>query len=150
MTDPQAPGLGPPLDRGAWAGWSTWTSCEPFEEHAGPFYARRETDGSFTTGFRPSACNLNAAGYVHGGAITTFADYSLFLIAHKTLRGQSSVTVTLNTEFVGAGRANHLMTARGDVLRAGKSLVFVRGLIEQERTLVASFSGTLKIVGSAS
>ena len=66
--------LSPPLQEGPWRGWSFWTGREPFEELVGPFYTRREKDGSYTTGFRPSERNLNSTGILHGGAIATFAD----------------------------------------------------------------------------
>lgn len=143
-TENDKPGLSAPIAEGPWAGWSVWTGAEPFEEYAGPFFARREPDGSFTCGFRPRACNLNGAGGIHGGALATFADYSLFLIAHDALKGQAAVTVTLNTEFVGGVGADKLLTARGDVLRAGGSLVFVRGVIECEGASIMNFSGVLK------
>jgi len=140
------PGLGPPLVEGLWAGWSLWTTSEPFEDSVGPFYAKREPDGSMTCGFRPGAQSLNSAGVVHGGALATFADYSLFTIAADRLLGTSAVTVSLNAEFVGSARAGDLLTARGEVLRAGRSLVFVRGVIYAAGGPVLSFAGVLKIL----
>lgn len=138
-------GLGPPLSEGLWAGWSLWAASEPFEESVGPFYSRQEPDGSMTCGFLPRAQSLNSVGIVHGGALATFADYSLFVIAVDHLPGMSAVTVSLNTEFVGAARAGDRLTARGDVLKAGRSLVFVRGVISAAVGPVLNFSGVLKI-----
>jgi uncharacterized protein (TIGR00369 family) len=140
------PDLGPPIPDGVWAGWSKWTGEEPFEDHAGPFYAKRGANGGFICGFHPGARSLNGAGTVHGGALATFADYALFMIAKDALAGQGIVTVTLNTEFVGAGPSDVLLTAQGDVVRAGRSLIFVRGLIEAGDAPVLNFSGVLKIV----
>jgi uncharacterized protein (TIGR00369 family) len=99
-----------------------------------------------TCGFRPGAQSLNSAGVVHGGALATFADYSLFTIAADRLLGISAVTVSLNAEFVGSARAGDLLTARGEVLRAGRSLVFVRGVIDAAGDPVLSFTGVLKIL----
>ena len=42
-------GLVPVID-GEWAGWSTWQS-DAFEQRAGPFYERREEDGSMVAAF---------------------------------------------------------------------------------------------------
>ena len=138
--------LGPPLQAGPWRGWSVWTAREPFEEVAGPFYTRREADGRYTTGFRPCKRHLNSAGILHGGAIATFVDYSLFGIAYDAVHGKPGVTATLNTEFLRATHAVTMLTGRGDVLRTTKSLVFVRGLIMSEDTPVVSFSGVIKLI----
>lgn len=148
MTEPVPPGgvLSPPLPDGPWQGWSKWTSCEPFEDLVGPFYSRREADGSYTTGFRTSERNLNSNGILHGGAIATFADYSLFMVAFATVQGRPSVTVTLSTEFLRVVRHPTVLTSRGDVLRTTKSLVFARGLILSEDTPVVSFSGVIKFI----
>ena len=138
--------LSPPLQEGPWRGWSFWTGREPFEELVGPFYTRREMDGSYTTGFRPSERNLNSTGILHGGAIATFADYSLFMIAQEAIQGRPSVTVTLNNDLMRPARVDTLLTSRGDVLRTTKSLVFVRGIITSEDLPVVSFSGVIKFI----
>jgi uncharacterized protein (TIGR00369 family) len=143
---PSVPTLGPPIGDGTWAGWSKWTSQEPFEDYVGPFYARREPDGSITCGFRPEAKNLNGMGALHGGALVTFADYAIFLIATDQLAGLDGVTVTLNTEFVGAARTGGLLTCRGDVVKAGRSLLFVRGQIDAAGDKILNFSGVIKIM----
>jgi uncharacterized protein (TIGR00369 family) len=147
MTEQVQPGaLSPPMQEGPWRGWSIWTGREPFEELVGPFYTRREMDGSYTTGFRPSERNLNSLGNLHGGAIATFADYSLFMIACEAIHGRPSVTVTLNIELMRGARAETLLTGRGEVLRTTNSLVFVRGIITSEDAPIMSFSGVIKLI----
>lgn len=54
------------------------------------------------------------------------------------------VTVTMNCEFVGAAEAGRMLTARGEVVRAGFSMVFVRGMIDDDGRNVLAFSGTIK------
>lgn len=142
----QSGALSPPMQEGPWRGWSVWTVRESFEELVGPFYVRRESDGSYVTGFRPGERNLNSSGNLHGGAIATFADYTLFMIACDAIQGRPSVTVTLNAELMRAARAETLLTGRGEVLRTTNSLVFVRGVITSEGTPVVSFSGVIKLI----
>lgn len=137
-------GLGAPVTEGDWAGWFRSTEREPFEEFAGPFYAKRESDGGIVCGFRLQPQHMNSVGSAHGGALMTFADHSLFLIAADHLGGLDSVTVTLNGEFVGGAPAGARLIARGDVVRAGGSLLFVRGLIDAAGEPVLSFSGVIK------
>lgn len=138
--------LGPPLETGVWKGWSSWTGVEPFENLAGPFYARRASDGALVTGFRLEPQHLNGGGAAHGGVLMTFADYSLFIIALDHVIGLNCVTVSLAAEFVGHAPVGSLLTCRGDVIKAGRSLIFVRGIIDGDGTPVLNFSGTIKVI----
>lgn len=146
----QLPDLGPALAEGDWAGWSIWTGEEPFETYVGPFYARLDDEGRTICGFRVDTKHLNSGGVVHGGALMTFADYSLFLIAYKQLRGISAVTVSFTSEFLSGVRDGARLIARGDVVKAGRSLVFVRGLMDADGVPAVNFSGVIKIIGAAS
>lgn len=139
-------GLGAPIADGFWAGWSTWHPVDPFEEYVGPFHARREDAGGFVCGFRPQAHNANGSGAVHGGALMSFADYALFMIACDALAGRQAVTISCNSEFVGAAWPDKLLTARGEVLRTGKGLLFVRGLVDHDGHPVLNFSGIIKVM----
>lgn len=138
--------LGPPIEAGPWKNWSSWTGPEPFEDFTGPFYARRESGGTVVTGFRLEPKNMNAGGGAHGGALMTFADYSLFMIAMDQVAGLDCVTVSFAAEFVGNAGAGCLLTCRGDVVKAGRSLIFVRGIIDVEGAPVLNFSGTIKVL----
>lgn len=128
---------------GAWAGWYHWEPFDDFEEHAGPFYCRPEGAG-ILCGFVPEAKNRNGGGNIHGGSLMTFADYALFMIAGGMESSVHGVTVTMNCEFVGAAEAGRMLTARGEVVRAGFSMVFVRGMIDDDGRNVLAFSGTIK------
>lgn len=134
------------VDDGDWAGWSTWAPGDPYEDHVGPFYARREGD-QVRCGFMPQAHHRNGSGAIHGGALMSFADFALFAIAGGAEQGVHGVTVAFTAEFLSAARAGTMMTATGEVLRSGRSLIFVRGTMEQEGRAVFAFSGTLKRVG---
>lgn len=132
---------------GAWAGWYHWEPVDDFEEHAGPFYCRPEGDGPdapLVCGFLPEAKNRNGGGNVHGGALMTFADYALFTLGGGLAANLHGVTATMNCEFIGAAQAGRMLTARGEVIRAGGSLVFIRGLIDDDGRAVLAFSGTVK------
>jgi uncharacterized protein (TIGR00369 family) len=140
-----APMTGPVvLQEGRFAGWSTWSSgADPYETAIGPFCFRVDGDRA-RCAFEPRPQLLNGGGTIHGGALMSFADFALFCIAHKELAGVKAVTLTCNSEFLKAGTLGEIVEAEGEVLRATRSLIFVRGLVTQSSQPLLAFSGTLK------
>lgn len=137
---------GPRLVReGEWAGWRLWET-DPYETQSGPFYFREEEDGVIRCAFRAEAKHMNGGGFMHGGCVMTFADFSLFAIANKELDGSHAVTVSLGGEFIGPAHAGDLVECTGEVVKAGKSMIFVRGLISTGGAPMMSFSGVIKRV----
>lgn len=136
---------GPAPARGdEWAGWQVWRG-DAFEDHAGPFYFREEPDRSLRCAFRAEAHHLNGGGTMHGGCILTFADYAMFIIGNKAMGGTGGgVTISLNGEFIGPVGLGDLVEAVGEVVRAGGSLIFMRGLISTGGRPVMTFSGVVK------
>ncbi len=116
---------------------------DPYEDHCGPFFMRTLPDGSVTTAFEAVAHHCNGHGNIHGGALMSFADYSLFAIARSDLGDDTAVTVTFNSEFIAAGAAGELIEGRGSVTRTTKRLVFVRGEIFSGSQVFLTFSGVL-------
>ena len=128
---------------GEFAGWQTWET-DPFEHGAaGPFYFRTDEAGPVTA-FRAEQKHMNGGNVMHGGCLMTFADFSLFALAHEDEEGVSGVTVAFNAEFLSGAVVGDYIEARGDVLRNGKSLIFVRGIVTAEGRPVLNFSGTIK------
>ncbi|WP_184721071.1 PaaI family thioesterase [Caulobacter sp.] len=136
------------VEGGEWAGWRTWSGLDPFEDQSGPFYFREDDAGVVTTAFRAETKHMNGGGFMHGGCMMTFADFSLFAIAWKELADSRAVTVSLNGEFVGPARPGDLVTATGEVVRAGGSLLFIRGLIATGGSPMLNFSGVVKKIRS--
>ncbi|MDB5695502.1 MAG: hypothetical protein JWN21_1045 [Sphingomonas bacterium] len=133
-----------PITDGEWAGWSQWQS-DAFEQRAGPFFERFE-DGQGVTAFRAGQEHMNGGGFMHGGCLLTFADSALFTIARPAMEGQFGVTVNLSGDFLAAARVGQFVEARGEITRAARSLLFVRGLVTADREPVLSFTGIIKKV----
>jgi uncharacterized protein (TIGR00369 family) len=131
------------IAEGEWAGWRVW-GPDPFELLAGPFFARKDAEGRMVCAFRAKAKHMNGHGAMHGGALMTFADYALFAIASEHIKETSAVTVQLSCEFIGAAHEGELIEARGDVVRAGGSLVFLRGVITADGRPALGYSAVLK------
>lgn len=135
------------VTEGEWTGWTLWVGGDPFEDHCGPFYWREEEGGVRKSAFRAEHKHMNGGGFMHGGCVMTFADYCLFVIARPALMDRSSVTATLNGEFVGTARVGDRVECVGEIVKAGRSMVFVRGLIvnaSNGNDPMMSFSGVIK------
>tara|TARA_R110000787_G_scaffold14348_3_gene44259 strand:- start:7602 stop:8030 length:429 start_codon:yes stop_codon:yes gene_type:complete len=132
------------VTEGEFKGWHTWPE-EPFEyDTAGPFYMRTDEKGPVAA-FRAQRKHMNAGGVVHGGCLMTFADYALFAIGHQGMEGVYGLTVAFTAEFLDGAREGELIEARGDLLRQGRSISFVRGIITADGRPVLNFSGTIKV-----
>ncbi|GAA4002802.1 PaaI family thioesterase [Sphingomonas humi] len=131
------------IETGDWQGWTQFTA-DPFEEHAGPFFFRRADDGSITCAMKVETKHLNGGQFIHGGALMTFADYCLFGIAQDELHAGPAVTATFNGEFVASVPAGAVIVGTGEVIRATRHLIFVRGLMRSDGAPIFAFSGTLK------
>ncbi|KCZ47426.1 PaaI family thioesterase [Hyphomonas pacifica] len=131
------------VKEGEFTGWQIWPN-EPFEyDAAGPFYFRTDEKGPVAA-FRAERKHMNAGGVMHGGCLMTFADYSLFAIAHEGMEGEYGLTVAFTSEFLDGALEGEYIEARGDLLRKGRSLLFVRGIITANGRPVLNFSGTIK------
>lgn len=139
----QNPWTPQPVLDGEWAGWGRYET-DPFENLAGPFYSRRDETGRMVCAFRAERKHMNGGGFMHGGCMATFADYSIFMLADKELEGSGSVTASLTTEFLDSAQEGDLVECTGEVTRAGGSMVFVRGLARVGDRPILSFSAIIK------
>ncbi|CAN5471633.1 PaaI family thioesterase [soil metagenome] len=129
---------------GEFAGWSTW-SRDSFESNNGPFWHKVEADGTVRCAFRVEKKHLNGMQNVHGGCYMTFADYCLFALASRELRGPG-ITVSFGCEFLDAAREGERIDCDGEMTRVGGSLIFLRGILRSEQRKLFTFSGTIKRV----
>ena len=129
---------------GEFQGWRTWIR-DSFESHIGPFWHKIEDDGSVRSAFRVEKKHLNGSGNVHGGCFMAFADYCLFAMASSVLEGPG-VTVAFACEFLDAAREGEMVEGRGEITRAGGSLIFLRGTLTSAERKLFTFSGTIKRV----
>ncbi len=134
------------VTEGEWEGWYFWGEGDPFETQSGPFYFREDDDGQVHCAFHAQKKHMNGAGFMHGGCMMTFADYALFAIAWRELAESYAVTVSLNSEFVSSGAVGDRVEATGEVVKAGGSLIFVRGTLTTAGRVLMTFSGVIKKV----
>jgi len=136
------------------ARYSVFVPSDPFEDHTGPFYFRISGDarqaGAVHCVLPTAARQANYAGGVHGGAILTFADYALCLVAGRAADGGTNtsfaITVSIAVEFLSAGRIGPPLEAAGEPLQVTGRMAFARGTITQEGRTIALWSGVCRHV----
>ncbi len=130
-------------------GWLSWNLVDKtrFNGHAmGHIIVRREGDKGARVRMMPGRQHSNLHNNMHGGAILAIIDVALFGGAAVVLGPElgGAVTLDLSAQFIGAGQLGVPLDVVTEVLKETKRMVFVRGLVEQNDHLVASFSGTLR------
>ena len=127
------------------AGWET-KELSGFSAHICPLWARR-TDARVEVGLIVEERHTNYhIGTLHGGAVMTFADIGLGWAVSNAVGHNMCVTLSLQTQFVSVARLGEFITCEAEVIRATKSVVFVRGLIMAGDRIVASAEGMWKVM----
>ncbi|MFZ3035314.1 MAG: PaaI family thioesterase [Parvibaculum sp.] len=138
-----------PSTRLADAGFKGWDGTDPFEDHVGPYFSRKNENGDVICAFEAEPHHVNGGGFLHGGCLMSFADYSLFAIAGDVLEGPA-VTVSFNAEFTAASPGNQIVYSRGDIVRNTGSMVFLRGQVYSgtgdDELILLNFTGIVKRV----
>lgn len=111
----------------------------------GPLWTRRE-DAGWAYGLLTTEAHLNPAGVVHGGLTTSLIDHALSALAWEAMGRQPCVTVQLDTHFLAAVQAGRFLEARGRVVRATASLVFMQGGISVDGEAVLGASAVMKVL----
>jgi uncharacterized protein (TIGR00369 family) len=123
---------------------------EPFETLIGPILYR-DGDGKRVGGFRAQAKHANTWNIVHGGMLTAFADSAMTGIDFYGRDGslEGVVTVTLNCEFVGPAYVGEWIECHGEIVRRGKSMIFMQGRLTVDDRVIMTCSTVLKRVAQS-
>ena len=89
---------------------------------------------------------LNTGGIAHGGFIATIADTGMGNAYHIVIGNKRCVTINLDIKFISAGKLNENLIGRVKVLKKTKTLVFISSEIFVSEKIVATASGTWKIL----
>ena len=136
----------PDPDNPGWLRWRLTDETRFNEAVLGRMLVRAEGPDHCRVRIFPQHHHTNNAGNIHGAVTLGLIDIALFA-AMFVLRGvdaAGSVTLGIESQFIGAGNAQKPLDAVVEVLRETRRLGFLRGLVEQDDTLVAAFSGTIR------
>lgn len=126
---------------------------QAFGTHVGPFYRPAEGD-MLLCGFVADERHGNKRGVVHGGMLATAFDVALGNASWAAAGQKPSATVQLTVQFVGALQLGEFAIIRTEVVKATRSLVFVRGTMivgvpgatTTDERVVATADGVWKIL----
>ena len=138
---------GPDPDNPGWRHWNLKDDTLFNSAVMGKLITRIDEDGRHSRlRMFPERRHQNLQGIIHGAVTLSLIDISLFTTMHTLGSGNAgpSVTLELSTQFTGAGQPDRPLDAVTEIVRETGSLVFVRGTVEQEEHVVASFSGIVK------
>lgn len=128
-----------------------WESRElgGFTNHVCPLWTRRDAGGVEVGLIIEERHTNNHIGTLHGGVVMTFADIGLGWAVSNVVGHNMCVTLSLQTQFVSVARVGEFIHCKGEVIRATRSIVFVRGLIMAGDRIVASAEGMWKVMDSS-
>ena len=89
---------------------------------------------------------LNTGKIAHGGFIATIADTGMGNAAHIAAGNTRAVTVNLDIKFISAGKQGDILVGKVEILKKTKTLVFINCKILNSKGIVATASGTWKIL----
>ena len=90
--------------------------------------------------------HLNTGKIAHGGFLSTIADAGMGTAAHQIAGDKRCVTINLDMKFISAGFLGDKLVGKVKILKKTKTLVFIYCEILNSSDIVASASGTWKIL----
>ena len=117
-----------------------------FMQNIGDLSFKKISDSNFEFSIKVLESFLNTGGIAHGGFIATIADTGMGNAAHIAAGNKRCVTINLDIKFISAGKLNEILIGNVKVLKRTKSLVFISCEIQGSSNIVATASGTWKIL----
>ena len=117
-----------------------------FMQNIGDLSFKKIDEANFEFSIKILETFLNTGGIAHGGFIATIADTGMGNAAHITAGNKRCVTINLDIKFISAGRLNEKLTGKVKILKKTRTLVFISCEIFGSSNIVASASGTWKIL----
>ena len=117
-----------------------------FMQNIGDLSFKKIGDSDFEFSIKVLESFLNTGGIAHGGFIATIADTGMGNAAHIAAGNKRCVTINLDIKFISAGKLNEMLIGKVKVLKKTKTLVFISSEIYASEKIVATASGTWKIL----
>jgi uncharacterized protein (TIGR00369 family) len=139
-------GATPDPDNPGWFSWGDFPRSS-FAAATGRLLFKPDGPGRGIARMFPTEDHMNMGGSIHGGAIMSFIDMSMFAggLCGGMERGHY-VTLDLTTHFLARGQAGSPLDAHVELVKQTRGHAFLQGVVKQNGENCYSFSGTLKRV----
>ena len=117
-----------------------------FMQNIGDLSFKKIDETNFEYSIKILESFLNTGGMAHGGFIATIADTGMGNAAHISAGNKRCVTINLDIKFISAGKLNEKLIGKVKILKKTKSLVFISSEVFASEKIVATASGTWKIL----
>ena len=117
-----------------------------FMQNIGDLSFKKINESDYEFSIKVIESFLNTGGIAHGGFIATIADTGMGNAAHIAAGNKRCVTINLDIKFISAGKLNEKLVGKVKVLKKTKTLVFILSEIFASEKIVATASGTWKIL----
>jgi len=116
-----------------------------FNGFLGPIYMKQRADKirHFILPVRPE--HLNMGGVVHGGVLMSLADVALGVNVVRSV-GRPAATISLDCNFVAAGKLGEVLEATAEITRETRDVVFVQGRVYTEQRTLLTAQGIWKLI----
>ena len=132
------------ITEGVPAGWVV-RPTKQFATLVGPFHVPPGGDDRHC-GFLADERHGNKRGVVHGGMLATAFDVGLGNASWEAAGQKPCATVQLNVHFIGAVKLGDFAEIRAEVMKATRTLIFLRGTMSVGERVVATADGVWKIL----
>jgi uncharacterized protein (TIGR00369 family) len=117
-----------------------------FMKHLGGLELKQISETQYEFIVQVKEMHLNTGKIAHGGFLATIADTGMGTAAHRVASDRRCVTINLDMKFISAGQLGDKLKGSVKILKITKTLVFINCEISNDKGIVASASGTWKIL----
>ena len=117
-----------------------------FMKHLGGLELKQISETQYEFIVQVKEMHLNTGKIAHGGFLATIADTGMGTAAHRVASDRRCVTINLDMKFISAGQLGDRLKGSVKILKITKTLVFINCEISNDKGIVASASGTWKIL----
>ena len=117
-----------------------------FMKHNGGLSLKRVDSSNYEFSVKVKEYHLNSGKFAHGGFLATIADTGMGTAAHQIAENKRCVTINLDVKYIGPAQEGDLLLGKVKILKKTKSLVFINCEIVNQEDLIATASGTWKIL----
>jgi uncharacterized protein (TIGR00369 family) len=117
-----------------------------FMKYLGGLNLKKIDDTNYEFCTEVKEMHLNTGKIAHGGYLSTLADTGMGTAAHRIAGDRRCVTINLNINFISASKLGEELKGHVKILKKTKTLVFISCQINNNSGIVASATGTWKIL----